>query len=169
MSERRLRWSDFDQHIRGEHFRGKPVKLTISHVSVEVLHPGGREAKTPTLYFRETQKDLPLSNVNRHQLMEWFGDDPDACVGKVVTLEAVSAKVGGKSKLPVRITAWEEAKANGKVENAPTAIGESDFDKVVHDLNIDAKTAHGVRLGYTVAGQTDWARAINELMARAKE
>jgi hypothetical protein len=96
-------WSQFDKWLKGYHLKGKRAQLTITRATIETTHPNGREQATPVLWFKETQKGLPLSDINRAMLVKLFGDDPAQCIGKIITLEAMPMTVAGASKLPVRI------------------------------------------------------------------
>lgn len=128
MSKQKIKSTDFDQHIGGRHLEG-PTPLTIMHVGLEAM---GRPIKRNVtiiagegsfdnkpkqqekmiLFFRETTKDLPLSNINRHKLEELCGVDPAGWIGKIVILAPVEEESFGKKQLPARITGLGQLKVD---------------------------------------------------------
>lgn len=127
---RQPKFSDMDKRIKARHLQGKRVTLTIQHVGIEIV-PGrhGQNAQTqaiagelPTpargegeavfvLWFKElgARKSLVVSNPNREKLIELFGDDPHACIGKKITLEAQRVTAFGKTHNVVRIVGATDA------------------------------------------------------------
>lgn len=120
---RQPKFSDMDKRIKARHLQGKRVALTIQHVGIELVprrqaQPGMQSiaGDLPTtersdgepvfvLWFKElgARKSLVLSNPNREKLIELFGDDPHACIGKKITLEAQRVTAFGKTHHVVRI------------------------------------------------------------------
>ena len=97
------KWSDFDKFVRGEHLQGKTVQVVIERVTVEKFYIGGGKIAKPCLWFKGTQKGLPLNDGNRRTLARLFGDDVNAVIGKAVTLAAIpngeglTVKIGAAS------------------------------------------------------------------------
>jgi len=126
--QRQPKFSDMDKRIKARHLQGKRVTLTIQHVAIEIMPR--RRSQTPAqaiagdmpmlergegepvfvLWFKElgARKSLVLSNPNREKLIELFGDDPSACIGKKVLLEAQRVAAFGKTHEVVRITGTVE-------------------------------------------------------------
>jgi hypothetical protein len=143
--QRQPKFSDMDKRIKARHLQGKRVTLTIQHVGMEIM-PRRRsqtgmqsiagEMPTPergegepvfVLWFKElgARKSLVLSNPNREKLIELFGDDPNACIGKKILLEAQRVSAFGKTHDVVRITGTVETERArfSQSENDETARG----------------------------------------------
>lgn len=141
-NSRQAKFSDMDKRIKARHLQNKRVTLTIQHVGIEIMPRRRsqtglqsiagdmpameRDAGEPVfvLWFKElgARKSLVLSNPNREKLIELFGDDPNACIGKKILLEAQRVAAFGKTHDVVRITGTVET--NG--ERARLAQGEND-------------------------------------------
>ncbi|OQY87162.1 MAG: hypothetical protein B6D41_12325 [Chloroflexi bacterium UTCFX4] len=122
-NQRKSKFSDMDKRIKARHLQGRRVTLTIQHVGIEIMprRQGQVAAQTiagemPTteraagepvfvLWFKElgARKSLVLSNPNREKLIELFGDEPSACIGKTIALEAQRVTAFGKIHNVVRI------------------------------------------------------------------
>lgn len=122
-NSRQTKFSDMDKRIKARHLQNKRVTLTIQHVGIEIMPR--RRSQTglqsiagdmPTtergegepvfvLWFKElgARKSLVLSNPNREKLIELFGDEPSACIGKKILLEAQRVTAFGKTHDVVRI------------------------------------------------------------------
>lgn len=122
-TQRQPKFSDMDKRIKARHLQNKRVTLTIQHVGMEIM-PRRRSqtgmqsiaGEMPTTergegepvfvsWFKElgARKSLVLSNPNREKLIELFGDDPSACIGKKILLEAQRVSAFGKTHDVVRI------------------------------------------------------------------
>jgi hypothetical protein len=100
------KWSDFERYLKSVHLLGRRATVKVARVAIEELHPRpGKVERAPVVYFEGKSKGLILSATNQRTLARLFGDDINACVGKLVTLEAVEVKVAGVSKYPIRIKA----------------------------------------------------------------
>jgi hypothetical protein len=98
------KWSDFERYLKSAHLQGKRATVKIVRVAIEELHPRpGKVECAPVIYFEGKSKGLILSATNQRTLARLFGDDIGACVGKLVTLEAVEVKVAGVNRYPIRI------------------------------------------------------------------
>jgi hypothetical protein len=98
------KWSDFERYLKSAHLLGRRATVKIQRVAIEELHPRpGKVERAPVIYFEGKSKGLILSATNQRTLARLFGDEMGACVGKLVSLEAVEVKVAGVSKFPIRI------------------------------------------------------------------
>lgn len=110
MSEKK---SIFDgaKYLYAEQLKGKRVTLTIKGVTSEkIVGDGGRKSDGFALAFSETEKQLVISGmtVRRQLAMATQTEDPDAMIGKKITLYPVpSAKsISGQA---IRIAIPEHA------------------------------------------------------------
>ncbi len=115
-AQRKLKWSDFDTTLRGEYLGDKTLDLTIERIAIEKVFVDNKKVDGPVAYFKETRLKLPLSLTNRRFLSQVCGNSAESCIGRVITVEAVPMEVGGKAKLPVRIIAVHEPRAETKTE-----------------------------------------------------
>ena len=136
---RQPKFSDMDKRIKARHLQGKRVALTIQHVGIEIVPrrqgqntaqpiagdvpPQERDAGEAVfvLWFKElgARKSLVLSNPNREKLIELFGDDPHACIGKKITLEAQRVTAFGKTHSVVRIVGAVNGSGADTATDAP--------------------------------------------------
>jgi len=92
----RTTWSGIATTLKAAHLQGKPRTLTIRAVKMEETMPQpGHPKQTPVLYFKEQPQKFILGEGNQTALMEMFGDDMGACVGKQITI--VPVKWGKKT------------------------------------------------------------------------
>jgi hypothetical protein len=97
-------WSDYERFLKPVHLEGKAVTLTIVKATEEETHPQkGKTTTSPVLWFREKPFGLILSPTNRATLIALYGDAIAGCIGKPITVQAVSVKVAGNDKQPIRI------------------------------------------------------------------
>ena len=90
-----MNWSDFDPYLRPESFCDGPQTFEITEVAVKEFGTNGHTTRRPVLSFKEINKGLILSLSHRRVLAAHFGDNADACIGKRVTLQAMSVQVNG--------------------------------------------------------------------------
>lgn len=120
-----------DKRIKARHLQGKRVTLTIQHIAIEIMPRRRAQVEAQrvagempaaerdggelvfVLWFKElgARKSLVLSNPNREKLIEFFGDDPNACIGKKIMLEAQRVAAFGKTHEVVRIVGTVEPSA----------------------------------------------------------
>jgi len=99
-----MRFSDYEQFLRPIHLQGKRVTVTISRFEEIETHPRpGKKEKALCMYFKDKRLPLILSTPNRRFLMETISDDPNACIGVAVALEARPVRVAGVEKMVIRI------------------------------------------------------------------
>lgn len=97
-------WSDYERYLKPVHLKGQPVTLTIVKAVEEETHPQrGKTVVSPVLYFSELPFGLILSPTNRRTLVALYGDRVADCIGKPITVQAVTMKVAGNDKQPIRI------------------------------------------------------------------
>lgn len=88
--------------FNGSNVPAEGVRLTIKRVKPEKM-PNGDESRL-CLYFEETGRKLVLgTQANLVALMEEFGTDYTAWVGRQLTLYSVETNFGSKSTRGVRI------------------------------------------------------------------
>lgn len=123
-------WSDYEMFLKPIHLKSAERVLTITRISEEDTHPQpGKTVKSPVLWFKELPFGLILSPTNRQTLIELFGDEVNACLGKPIAVKAVAMKVGGRDKQPIRIQKRRPAAphvetSTGEIrEAAPAAEG----------------------------------------------
>jgi len=109
----RITWSGIATTLKAAHLGGRPRTLTIRAVKLEETMPQpGKPQQTPVLYFKEQPQRFVLGEGNQTALLELFGDDVLACVGKPITLAPVK---WGKKRI-VRIV------TEGKTATAPAEL-----------------------------------------------
>ncbi len=97
-------WSDYERFLKPAHLKGQAVTLTIVKATEEETHPQkGKATLSPVLWFREVPFGLILSPTNRQTLTALYGDAIQDCIGKPIAVQAVSVKVAGSDKQPIRI------------------------------------------------------------------
>jgi hypothetical protein len=101
-----MKWSDFERYLKPEHLAGHRATVKIASIQLEETHPRpGKVERAPVVYFEGKSKGLILSPTNQRALARLFGDDVEACIGKQVTLECATVRVGNAEKHPIRIRA----------------------------------------------------------------
>ncbi len=97
-------WSDYERYLKPVHLKGQAVTLTIIKAVEEETHPQkGKSVMSPVLYFREVPFGLILSPTNRQTLIALYGDRVADAIGKPIIVQAVSVKVAGNDRQPLRI------------------------------------------------------------------
>ena len=119
------KWSDYDKYLTGKHLQGRTVALTIAEVVEEEVYSQSERGKVwvPVMYFSETKKGLILTPTNQDKLETLFGDDIAACLGKRVTLEPQTMRVGPHDRTVARIAGRapdKAAKPTPATEQTPT-------------------------------------------------
>jgi hypothetical protein len=121
-----MKFSDYETFLRPIHLQGKRVTVTIQRFEEIDTHlPGQGKKKAICVYFKDKRLPLILSTPNRRFLMETFSDDPNACIGLTVALEARPIRVAGVEKMVIKMfkaqpVAQSEAPKN-TTGAAPTA------------------------------------------------
>lgn len=86
------------------HLSGKDVTLTIDRVEfAELRSTGNKVEKKPAVFFRETDKGLPLNKTNMKLLGGMYGYAHAAWIGKRITVYPTKAQFGGSTVDAVRI------------------------------------------------------------------
>lgn len=99
--------------------QGKKVTLTIAQIKGgELTGQGGKKAKKPLCYFRESKsgKPLALNKTNCKTIAGLYGNDTDGWIGKRVTLFPATTQFGSETHECIRI---EPRIPNGKGAPAP--------------------------------------------------
>jgi hypothetical protein len=87
---------------------GKPATLTIVRAPIETLkNKNGEDTKT-VLYFRETQKVLPLNRTNWDSCADICGDDSDDWPGHQIEIYPTTTPFGAEVVPCVRIRAPQQ-------------------------------------------------------------
>lgn len=81
-------WFDYDEYLQAKHLKGKRVTLTIVRTDEVEVDQRGKKTIKPVLYFKNTQKYLFLNKTNRQALVDMFGEQRDACIGKRISISA---------------------------------------------------------------------------------
>jgi hypothetical protein len=93
----------------------RPIVFTIERAELETLkNPEGREHEKMVLYFRETEKALPLNVTNWDAVAEICGADSDDWPGGRVELYATKTQMGGRTVDCIRIRPPRAAKGAAK-------------------------------------------------------
>ena len=110
-----LRWSDFDEYLKPEHLGGQVAYAVTEHVELKKLHPKpGVEQVRPVLYFVGKSKGLILTVTNQDYLKKEFGDNVEDCLGKRLSLRAVTKVIAGRELETIIIQKAEEPKETEK-------------------------------------------------------
>jgi hypothetical protein len=97
-------WSDYERFLKPIHLKGAILTLTVTRITEEDTHPRpGETVKNPVLWFKELPFGMILSPTNRATLIDLYGDSVRDSIGKPIAVKAVTLKVGGKDKQPLRI------------------------------------------------------------------
>lgn len=121
-------WSDYETFLKPVHLKNAERVLTITRITEEDTHPQpGKTVKSPVIWFKELPQGLILSPTNRQTLISLYGDDVQACVGKPIAVKAISVRVGGKDKQPIRIQSNRPVAP--RVEPSTGEIVEPETDK----------------------------------------
>lgn len=93
------------EYITAEDLQGRPVTVTISEVLLVVMEGEDGKASNRFVYRMRGKDRKWVSNAtNNACLQAMFGDDPQAVVGKRVTLIPEQVRVGGKPTLGIRVS-----------------------------------------------------------------
>lgn len=86
------------------HLSGKDVTLTISRIEMaELRSTGNKVEKKPAVYFKETDKGLPLNKTNMKLLGGMYGFNHREWSGKRITVYPTKVQFGGSTVDAVRI------------------------------------------------------------------
>lgn len=95
------------KYMKGEDIidEGGEVRVLIKEVRFEELQDPKTNKKEdkPVLYFVRQEKGLVLAKENGRRLVELFGDDSDAWIGKQITLTTERVQAFGETHNSVRI------------------------------------------------------------------
>ena len=111
MTEKKASIYDGLRYLYAEQLKGKRVALTVKHIDPEtIVGEGGRKTLGHVLAFDETDKLLVVSGatIKRQLFMATGTDDPDAMVGKKITLYPV-ASAKSVTGFAIRIAVPEHA------------------------------------------------------------
>jgi hypothetical protein len=91
-------------YITAEDLGGKPVTVTITEVELRLLEgEDGRQRKRIILHMRGAQKAWVSNTTNNICLAAMFGDNPQAAIGKRITIAPEMTSVGGVRVLGIRV------------------------------------------------------------------
>jgi hypothetical protein len=92
------------KYLHCEDLGGKPVAVTISKATFELLKsPNGEEQHKTVLYFNGAKKSLPLNRTNWDSVAEICGDDTDGWAGSRIELFPSKTELRGKPTDCIRI------------------------------------------------------------------
>jgi hypothetical protein len=89
------------KYLKVADFSGKPISYTIHSAQIEEL--GSEKERKPVVYFRETNKGLPLNRTNFNVIVDAYGDDSDRWVGKPLEVFRSRTHFAGKMVDCVRV------------------------------------------------------------------
>ena len=112
------------RYARGEDLNGKPVSLTVAHVTIEALHPqpGSPAIDKPVLYFQRATRGVILSPALARQIAALLGDDTDTWTGKRITIYPEPMRVAGRDCVAIRA----RAATNGESTPPPALTDEEE-------------------------------------------
>lgn len=92
------------KYLKAEDLRGKPVVVTITKTTFELLKsPDGKEQHKTVLHFNGAKKTLPLNLTNWDSCAAICGDDSDDWPGNKIEIYPAKTQMGGKMVDCVRI------------------------------------------------------------------
>ena len=102
----------------GADFQGKALRVTISQVRLEKVHPpAGPAADKPILYMVGTDRGIILTRTLARQIVQLTGhDETTAWKGRTIVLFPVPMQVAGKGVIAIRARA--PASTNGDADPA---------------------------------------------------
>lgn len=96
----------FGSYLKSEDLQGRPVRVTIDHVSVETIknQDGGEDERKLVAHFYKTDKAMILNRTNADALNHIFGtDDYDYWKGQVELFVDPNVRFGNKTVSGLRI------------------------------------------------------------------
>ena len=117
----------------GADFQGKALRVTISQVRLEKVHPpAGPAADKPILYMVGTDRGIILTRTLARQIVQLTGhDETTAWKGRTIVLFPVPMQVAGKGVIAIRARA--PASTNGDADPA-VAPGLQDETETIDEL-----------------------------------
>ena len=91
------------------------------HISAVVMEQVGRDAnepQKPVLYFADCDKGMVLNVTNNNTIMDMYGHDSDAWLGKPITIFATHVDFGGKMVPAIRVKPTTPTPAAAYQQNA---------------------------------------------------
>ncbi|HYF52331.1 MAG TPA: hypothetical protein VEJ63_23190 [Planctomycetota bacterium] len=80
--------------FRATHFQSGPQKLTISGIETPKRRGSG-PSQSPLIRFRESERRISLTRKRANLLVELFGEDSKAAIGKKIELFSARGRFKG--------------------------------------------------------------------------
>lgn len=77
--------------------------LTVKSVQMEEIGQGDDRQSKPVVYFKDDDKGLVLNKTNADVIVQLYGADTDAWIGKKLALFATQVDFRGKATLAIRV------------------------------------------------------------------
>ena len=106
--------------LKADDIPDEDLVLTIQDVNSEGVGPE-KEMKL-ILDFKETDKGLILNKTNAKTISDRFGKDPNAWIGKRITLYSTEVDFAGKTTLAIRVRLKNPPKPVVQPEEAESDI-----------------------------------------------
>ena len=90
-------------YVKAADLGGKPRIMTIRTCEEENLGQGADKESKPVLYFHKAQKGLVLNKTNAMTIVEAYGDETVAWVGRPVEVFPTMVEYKGKSVDGIRL------------------------------------------------------------------
>ena len=91
------------KYLKASDLQGREIKVTIAKVVEEEVRSEGGIEKKPIVYFRGTDMGLVLNITNANNLVDMYGDNTDAWIGKPIVLFMAQVEFRGKTVAGIRV------------------------------------------------------------------